>query len=292
MLKLKDKKLEKQFARDGVVSFPLLNAEEVKQLRNIYFHYKDRHLTHQGVLHSTSDTNDYELIQQVNQEITALLKPAVDQVLEDYEPLIAGFLTKEKGDASATEFHQDPTLVDETQYVSANVWIALQDTDSHNGNLRVVKGSHRLKPCVRATPDCPMAFRLVRHDLIHFATEIPVRAGDAVLLNHQTIHGATDNVSGAERIAIAMAIKPKAADWHFYFLERGAAHDKIEKYAIDGEAFARLIKYERPTTGKFLGYTSSPFDAITRNDLIRFMVGNYFSTAVKGLWRMGLNTAK
>ena len=292
MLKLRDKKRERDFARDGFVTFPLLNGEEVKQLRDIYFHYKDRHLTQQGILHSTSDTNDYDLISQINRKITEIMTPAVDRILEDYEPLIAGFLTKEIGDVSATEFHQDPTLVDENEFVSANVWVALQDTQAANGNLRVVKGSHRLKPCIRATPDCPMAFRLIKNDLIHFATEVPVSAGEAVLLNHQTIHGATDNHSGCERIAIAMAVKPKRAEWCFYFLEKNAPHDQIEKYTIDGDAFARLIKYERPTTGTFLGHVASPFEAITRKDLIHFMLKNYPADALKGIVKMGLSSAK
>lgn len=286
MIKFKDKALEAQFEKDGFVTFPLLSPEQVEQLRNLYFANRDRHLTHQGILHSTSDTNDYGLIGDIDRSITAIMKPAVDKVLLDYEPLIAGFLTKEKGEVSATEFHQDPTLVDETKFVSANVWVALQDTDSNNGNLRVVKGSHRMKPCIRATPDCPMVFQDVKEELIYFATEVPVKAGHAVLLNHQSIHGANHNHSGMERIAIAMAVKPKEAAWCFYFLEPGADFDKFEKFEIDSAAFASMVKYERPSKGRFLRYETHSFDKLTKVDLLRFMCSNYLWEALKGATKM------
>ena len=273
MVRFKQAHLNEAFQRDGFVTFPLLNQEQVEKLKTFYHVNKQRHLTSQPVLHSTSDTANYELIKNVDTFIQGVITKAVDTVMEDYEPLIATYLTKEPGDASETGFHQDPTLVEEPQYVSGNIWIALQDTGSHNGNLRMVKGSHRITNNVRATPDCPLFFQNFKDTLLEYSTEVPLKAGEAVFLSHSTVHGASSNNTGEERIAAVMAIKSKPAPWIFYYWHPGTPVDKVEKYSISPEAFSRLVKNQRPTHGKLLGYVRPEFKLVTKEHFESFMRG-------------------
>lgn len=275
MVHFKQSGLNEAFLRDGYVSFPLLNQEQVQRLRDFYLANKQRHLTHQPILHSTSDTADYDLVQSVDTFIQTEIKDAVDAVMDNYEPLIANYLTKEPGDDSETEFHQDPTLVEEPPYVSGNIWIALQDTDSTNGNLRIIKGSHRLTNNIRATPNCPLFFQEFKDILPRYSTEVPLKAGEAIFVSHSTVHGATSNKTGKERIAAVMAIKSKPAPWIFYYWEPGAPIEKVEKYSISPEAFSRLVKNERPLYGTLIGYVRPDFKMLTKQAFLAFMEENY-----------------
>jgi hypothetical protein len=288
----KDKNLQHQFERDGFVVTDLLNAKEVEELRAFYLERQAAHLSVEDKMHSTCDTGKLELILEVDQKLKAVILPKVDLLLESYDVLLGSYLVKEIGDGSETGFHQDPTLVDEQQYTSGNVWVALQDTDSQNGNLRVVKGSHRMIDTLIATPNCPVSYGSFRHRLLEFSTEVPVKAGQAIVLNHKMIHGATANHSNQERIAALIAIKSKAAKWRFLYLEPGNSNDQIEDYRLDAHSFATLIKNQRPTDAEFLGYISHDFPQLTEKEFVRFMqtgkrtvgLGARISSAIKTLF--------
>lgn len=275
MVHFKDPVLNEAYKKDGFVKFPLLNQDQVNELRDIYFQFKSKHLTHQPVLHSTSDTADYDLVKQVDHDIQRVIRKEVDKVIDNYEPLIGNFLTKEPGPNSETEYHQDPTLVDESKYVSGNVWVALQDTDTNNGNLKIVKGSHLVCPNVRSTPNCPLYFERFKDDLDQYAIEVPLKAGEAVFLNHNTVHGATGNHSRQERIAAVMAIKSKEAPWIFYYWEPGTAEDNVELYSISPEVFSRLVKNERPEHGQLLARVNPGFRVIDKTVFDAFLKKHY-----------------
>lgn len=290
MIRFKDPELNKAYIKNGFVKFPLLNQDQVTQLKDIYYQVKDKHLTHQQILHSTSDTADYNLIRQVDFAIQRIIRPEVDKVIDQYEPLIGNFLTKEPGPNSETEYHQDPTLVDESQFISGNVWVALQDTNTRNGNLKVVKGSHLVCPNVRSTPNCPLYFERFKEELDQYAEEIPLKAGEAVFLNHNTVHGATSNVSQHERIAAVMAIKSKEAPWIFYYWEPGTSPDNVELYSISPEAFSRLVKNQRPEYGKLIGKVNPGFRVIDKSEFDAFFRKHYSSpNLIQRLFNMVVN---
>lgn len=275
MILFKNPALNKFYLKNGYAKFPLLNKEQVSELRKVYFQLKSRHLTHQPILHSTSDTADYDLVKEVDFSIQRVLKSELDKVIDNYEPLIGNFLTKEPGPQSETEYHQDPTLVDESKYISGNVWVALQDTNTTNGNLKIVKGSHLVCPNIRSTPNCPLYFQRFKNELDKYAVEIPLQEGEAIFLNHNIIHGATSNLSNSERIAAVLAIKSKEAPWIFYYWEPGTSEDNVELYSISPEAFSRLVKNERPVHGKLIGKVNPGFRVIEKSVFDEFMKKHY-----------------
>jgi hypothetical protein len=132
-----------------------------------------------------------------------------------------------------------------------------------------------------ATPDCPVSYGTFRHRLLEFSTEIPVKAGQAIFLNHKLIHGATANHSQEERIAAIVALKSKAAKWRFLYLEPGDPHDRIEAYRLDSRSFASLIKNQRPTEAEFLGHVSFDFPAMTEKEFVAFMRNNGHVTGLR-----------
>lgn len=269
-----------QFERDGYTIIDLLEAEEVDALRAFYFENKANHLVVNDKMHSTSDTQNTSLILSVDKKIKKIIVPKLERALTEFDLLIGGFLVKEPGQGSATGFHQDPTLVDSLEHVSANVWIALQDTNHANGNLSVVKGSHRLGDMMVVTPIFPTIFRDFEKELKYFTTELPIKAGQAIILNNKLIHGASVNQTKEERLAIVLAIKSKSANWSFHYLDPEHKNSKIERFRIDLESFASLKKNNRPENGAFIEYIDFDFPRISFEEFKYFMHDNYGTNAL------------
>lgn len=266
---------QNQFERDGYTIIDLLSIEKVNELKNFYFQNKAAHLAVKDKMHSTCDTNNLDLILKTDEQIQKLVLPEVEKHLSSFTPLFGSFLVKEAGKGSETGFHQDPTLVDKAAYVSANIWISLQDTFTKNGNLTVVKGSHRLGNILVATPKFPTIFEKFRDSIGLYATELPVKAGQAIVLNNKLIHGATPNLTNEERIATIIAVKSEAAAWSFFFMEKESDHKNIEKFTLNKTAFANLVKNKRPELGKFEGLVSHDFPQISFDEFKTFMHKNY-----------------
>jgi hypothetical protein len=77
-----------------------------------------------------------------------------------------------------------------------------------------------------------------------------VNAGEAIIINHAVMHGATPNMSEGLRIAAVMAIRSISSDWVYHYLQPGNPHNKIEKYSVSLETFINLQKDGRPAKSK------------------------------------------
>ena len=241
---------QKEFERKGFTIIDLLSDKEVNQLRDYYFLKKEEHTIVKTKMHSTCDTNNLSLIKQTDTLVEKIVLEKIKKHIKSFTPLFASILVKESGEGSETGFHQDPTLVDNhSNYVSANVWIALQDTNTNNGNLSVVEGSHRLsKNMLVATPKHPTIYEKFSDKLALHATELPIKAGQAIVLDNKLIHGATPNFSNTERLAVIYAVKSEESPWCFYYKENES--NNVEKFHFDKEAFANLVKNQKPKFGK------------------------------------------
>lgn len=271
---------QNQFEKDGYTIIDLLSIEKVNELKDFYFQNKAAHLAVKDKMHSTCDTNNLDLILKTDEQIQSLVVPEVEKHLSSFTPLFGSFLVKEAGKGSETGLHQDPTLVDKREYVSANIWIALQDTFTKNGNLSVVKGSHRLGDILVVTPKFPTVFENFQDKISAYVTEIPVKKGQAIILNNKLIHGATPNLTKEERIATILAVKSEKAVWSFYFMEKENNHQNIEKFTLNSAAFAHLVKNERPALGKLEGTITHDFPQISFEEFKAFMHENYQSESV------------
>lgn len=280
MIGFQDIKDQEIFRRDGYVVIDLLNAKEVEKLRELYFTNKEAHLGVDSRVRSTNDTENLELILMINEEISKIVNPCLGQVFNSFDQLIAGFLVKENKENSETGFHQDPTLVDRENTESANVWIALQDTNKHNGNLLLVKGSHRIVDSLVVVPDYPCYYQSFRSKIISYASSVPVRAGQAIILNNKLIHGAHINRSNEERIAVVMAIKSKEAKWVNHYLENGDISNAIEQYDIDTYSFANTIKNQRPFPKEHAREIHFDFPQVDFTEFKAFMQANYKTESV------------
>jgi ectoine hydroxylase-related dioxygenase (phytanoyl-CoA dioxygenase family) len=262
----KDPKLQEEFDDKGYVKINLLTAEKTNQLYNSYMRNKAAHDTIASRYQATTHTNNPELILKINHEIKSVVLPELDRHFQNFVPMMCTYITKLPGEGSETKLHQDPTFVDETKFVSANIWIALHDINHENGNLFFIDGTHRIISSLRVTPNCPTAYDLVKDELDKHLNEVPVKAGEAIVINHATVHGATPNLSKELRIASVMAIRSAKSDWIYHYMEPGASNDKIERYSVNLDTFIHLEKDGRPPAHNFIEYTSWHFPQISKID--------------------------
>jgi len=263
--------LRRQFERNGYAKIKLLDQAKAKLLYDYFIDHQKEHDVIHGLYHSTTHTNNPDLIKAIDMQLKSVLLPELKQHFQNYEPMMCTYITKQPGEGSETNIHQDPTFVDESKFVSANIWVALHDIDHHNGNMFFIKGTQRYIPSLRVTPSCPTAYDQVMDLLRENITEVPVRAGEAIVINHAVMHGATPNLSKGLRAAAVIAIRSAESDWIFHYWEPGTATDKIEKYSFDMETFLNLKKDSRPENGKRLGYIEWDFPQISRTDFIKIL---------------------
>jgi len=263
--------MQEQFDRDGYVKMKLMDADKADELFRYFIAQQSEHDVVNGLYQSTTHTNNPDLIRKVDSHLKSMVLPELGKFFQNYEPMMATYITKQPGPGSDTILHQDPTFVDEYKFVSGNVWLALSDIDHHNGNLFFVRGTNRFIHSLRVTPSCPTAFDDIKPLLSENVFEVPVKKGEAIFINHAVVHGATPNLSNSPRVAAVLALRSAGSDWIYHYLERGAAHDKIEKYEVTLETFITLEKDERPKHAKLTGYISWDFPQLGKDDFLNGM---------------------
>ena len=264
----KDNKLEEDFKQNGFLKIPLLDDAQVSELVALFDKTQVEHKTLNSLHHTTTSTKKPELILKVDSLVKKIFVPELEKVLIDFKPLAACFHIKESGVGSATGMHQDPTFVNEEEYCSANVWVALHDMNEQNGNLYFIPGSNHVK-CLRITPNSPNYYQPFYDALPAMAVAVPMKKGEAVIFNNATIHGATDNRSEQLRLAATLLVCSKPADWLIYYREKDSINNKIEKYELDLNAFISMAENEgRPNRNTIKELVSYDFPEITKEEFL------------------------
>jgi len=281
----KNKHFQSLFDRNGFVKVPLLKDSQASKLLELFENTRQQHATVTSLHHTTTDTANADLIYQVDSSIKSIYLSELEKILNDFEPLVGCFHIKEPGAGSATGAHQDPTFVDETKHCSANVWVALQDTDKNNGNLYFIKGSNHAVKSLRIVPEAPNYYASFHDSLPEMAVHVPLKKGEAVIFNNATIHGATENLSGELRLAATLLVCSKNAEWLLYYKEKNAAKDKIEEYHLNLDTFISMPKDGRPDSKSFRQYVSFAFPEISKEDFLKKVgedskTGNYFQRII------------
>lgn len=236
--------MQKLFLKNGYVKIRLLNIVEADELRKKYFKFDQLHDADESV-HSTADTANQELIEAVDFDVTKTISPKLNFVLHKYRPILGIYLIKDPGSNSFKDWHQDWSMVDETQFVSASVWCALEDVNEYNGALRVVPGSHLFSNKPRCAPKGRenWGFKNLQYEFDKLGITIPLKAGEAVIYNHALIHSSHPNRSTEQRVAAVIGIYDEAAQLlHYYSNENSQA----TVYAITPQFFYQVKKHDQP----------------------------------------------
>ena len=186
--------------------------------------------------------------QAVDAGIRAVLGPRVAQIAPGYRLCFGNFLAKAPAEPGAAagevKLHQDPSFVNEAQFQTLSFWIPLVDTDSENGGLRVVPGSHRYSQSLRWA-GAPFAFAGDEELMLRRARTVPVRAGDAFIFVAKLIHWSAPNRSSELRLVAGGLAAPKAAPL-IYLHRDPRAPDVLDVYRVPDDFYARHTYCSRP----------------------------------------------
>lgn len=186
--------LDAPFLRDGWLVAPSLGPPEIEALRTLWAEVGPEHA---GAMATTSHRTDSEpLRRRVSETIGRAAESLTSDLVPGYRFVSAGFMVKRPG-AGAVRLHRHEALLDEGRHAALLVWVPLQDTSSESGCMVVVSGTHRSRSLTGLEiPESPEA------------REVPMAAGQALVMDHRLIHGSRPNLSGDERLAVSILLAP------------------------------------------------------------------------------------
>ena len=246
----KDPSLQVSFEKEGYAKFNLLDEGTIEQLQALYNHYlteKEQLQNSRYGMHISLNDRNLESKKKLIEKIQLTLTPCLNRVLENYKLHLGGFLTKMPEDGAYTYPHQDWTFVDneDTKAFSATIWITLSPLSKKEGSLGFIKGSHRLFNEVIGSPSPATVTSAQKFGSLFFDyLEVPaLNAGDALMFNNKTIHGAFPNHSDSPRIAIGVGVTPKHCSLYHYTLVP-SKHDRFKKLKVDELFFTKYMNEE------------------------------------------------
>lgn len=142
------------------------------------------------------------------------------------------FVAKPATDQSALTVHQDSTVIDEEKDYCLFVWIPFCDISEKNGPVWVLDGSHLWGNTQRSLG---VPWYLEKHkDLLQqHMHPVLVNAGDAVIFDPALFHSSSNNMSDKLRLAVTMTVLRKDYQLVYYYKNKDASPDTIEKYMVD-----------------------------------------------------------
>lgn len=240
----RDKALQEKFDRDGYVVFDFIEADQAKLIAEKFYAL---HKEIPGGFYSEAFNPDSTTKDDIYRATDAIFDPKVEELFTGFKKLGSTFLCKAPGENSKVGVHQDWTVVDETKQYSATIWVPTVDTTEENGALRVIPGSHKFFDAYRS-PTMPFAFHGNEDALWDAMITVPMKAGQAFLLNHAVIHASSPNLTKTERLSIAYGLIPESAELLFY---HATGDGKVEKYNVPDNFFQRYYNVgQRPLVGE------------------------------------------
>ena len=253
----KEPALQSQFDREGFVVIDLIDDGQVDALKTFYAGLHNAPTPQHGFQVSL-DNESADFVRRVSERLQAAVEASVDTHFTNHQIITGSFVTKAKNPLGVVPPHQDWTFVDESRFWSATIWCPLVDVNVDNGALALLKGSHLLYDHVRPSPSPQYAppFKDQLLTIFPYMTVVPLRAGQAVVFNNQTLHASAPNTTTHTRLAFGVGVTHRDARLRHYYLLPGQSEPLVEGYEVTPEFFfgynnARLsalhARGERPT---------------------------------------------
>jgi len=243
----KDAEKQTFFEKEGFAVFPLLNADEVADLKSYYeaLNLKDE----KGFgFHVSMDQSDKEMCRRVREKVWGVALPRLEEHLTDFKPFVSSFVVKEPNPKGVVPAHQDWSFVDreEDGYSSITCWIALVDTDLENGGMGVIRGSHRFMQNKRPSPSPQAPVPLSNHmfSIFPYLHTLNMKAGEVLMFDNRTFHASPPNTTDSIRLAAGVGITQKDAQLVHYYMKPDGQFKTMLRYNVDPDFF---LKYENAT---------------------------------------------
>ena len=237
------------FSEKGYIKLPLLKSQAIQAIQDLYEKTKNESGISCKNFFTTiwSDNQIYK--ENVGKGLKAILEPALNQYLQNFQSVFANFMIKKAGENSQLQPHQDWSFTDEEKYFSITAWIPLIDVDKKNGALQVLPKSQLLNNHPRARfAHAPFGDKL---DYIsqNLMKSIPMKAGEVLMINSRTIHASPPNMSNEDRIAVSIVLIPQEAPMKHWVLDKENP-DQAYEMNIAANFFTEYSCFDYPDTTK------------------------------------------
>jgi hypothetical protein len=249
--------LHQKVNKYGAVKIPFLSAEQVVELNAFYneLHPNGELQSVYDDLHMTSWCSDYDYKMKIKKKIAGMFDAAIQNIFKEYRTLNHIFIVKNQGKHTEFNLHQDWSVVDETKYPSYNIWVPLKDIKADSGCMRIVHGSHKLKSVIRGARNLYPDYSNLTQELSSHITQYEMKAGEALVFFHNTIHGSPPNLTEKQRVVATASVIPKDALLQINFNPMG--EDNINVYnPVDDFMFLydelRKQSFQHPPKGPLI----------------------------------------
>ncbi len=187
---------------------------------------------------------------KAHEAVKSVLWKRTEPIFNDFRPMLGSFLVKQGGELGICQIHQDWTFVDESDGSrSFHVWCPLVKTDSENGNLCVLPGSHLLPTMPRVAPSSYFPYQSER--CIEFIQKhsiaVPTQAGEAIIYDNALIHHSPPNKTNLPRIAAGLLTIPKSE--RLVHLNGTNSSFEYEKYFVEEDFYLNYSEVNHPGNG-------------------------------------------
>lgn len=227
-----------RFNREGYLKpFRIAETSEIADIRSYFDHLLVRYAAEGKDSYSISSAH------LRHRRVWDLLTNAriVDLVSDLLGPSVIGwgshFFCKMPGDGKRVAWHQDASYWPLTPSKAVTVWLAIDDADPANANMRFIGGTHRLGH---------LTYQLSEHDEANVLTQtipniekfgapidVELKAGEASIHSDLLLHGSEPNTSDRRRCGLTLRYTSGDVRAYLGWAEKGVvvAGDKPEHWA-------------------------------------------------------------
>jgi ectoine hydroxylase-related dioxygenase (phytanoyl-CoA dioxygenase family) len=252
--------LEKQLVEDGFAVMPLLDANAVTELHELFPYYSADGQGTADSIHTSLMDCDGPTRRRVHQAIVDRLGSALSTIFKDHKLPLCQFFVKFPGTDNNIGLHTDSSLLlNPALEPHYGIWIPLQDVGPDNGTLTVIPGSHRWFSGVAAA-SVPWAFAGSMERIFPLARSLDLNAGQMVIFDNRLLHGSAPNNSGTPRVCIAGRVTHGLSSYHSFWKDDDASAE-VGVYAEPDDIYLNdRWKGDRGghTEDVFLGHVHQP----------------------------------
>lgn len=242
----KDAKVEADFRREGYAILDLLTKKDIAQLTSFYEQFD---FCHQDDFSTTVLTEEFEARKRVHDRISAIFRRRLLPALYNYRIILASYAVKlPQTQYSRVGAHQDFSFVNEESHVGLSIWCPLVEVNEENGWLGVLRGSQDFNSNLREA--CPLPYPDLR-DVIEekYLTYLPMRPGQALLMDNRVFHASTENRTERTRLVAAGIAVPESSQILYCHYDEPASEGYLEVYEVPEDFYLRHIITTRPREG-------------------------------------------
>ncbi|MEH2059245.1 MAG: tetratricopeptide repeat protein [Nostoc sp.] len=255
----------------GYTVIDFLEEDEVQSLIRFYRENSIPNDIIEPVVSSTICSSDLAYRQQVIQQAKKVFIPKLEILFPNHKVAICTFINKKTNKlSSGVTLHQDRSFADEINLKTFGVWCPLIDVNEQNGCFNVVQKSHLLNSTPRSSNGFPYSQEVLSIMKQNYLTNVPMKAGQALVYDNRLFHGSCPNSTNAERVALICVITHKKSPVLFYSRDSQNSN-KLEVFEVDDMFYDSYIQGEKPENAVSLGVFDYQVAPITPEQFVEFM---------------------